>query len=607
MAITLKDGTEVALSDGSIAGTLGSIVSSLVGASSDNEIDVTGAIQRALGSIETRLFGSVADDYPRLAAARIGTRNWGDNPDGTGTNFDQDPYELDAMARMHFSVINGQPRRGVGFQAAVLDFIRDAKNIHDGHRVFHYIILNETGNSLSGVVHNYIVSQDGPPGQLIATNETPSWPDSSWYARDETGELEETFPGTLAVNVTDYVVEDNGKVYGEGYIDSGPIFVDPYVNPYSLNPLDGYYIDVMDHRPRENKLNYSGLGTHPDFSDARDNARSDWNDAVAGGGRGKAVAGKYRDGQARGALRIQNNYPGQFLVGANVTTHPQEYTGTDPTLPLNENGEVGYYTEYKDVLHMGWMEGQTVEETRNTGFTGMGGQGLWKAFGTPRMATNNLNYMLRHLLPPKMVMNQFTYDTPSADIDPTVGSNGVTSDTMSMIRFHISLSCVTGAYISLTNTVREPNVSYYDRTPLHDYFGLHNTGTTGLYFEWLGPATELPLYELEDQAGAAAPWTTISGIEVYKRTFLRGVAINVHGKPGGLSDGDPITGNINIPIDDNATDWSGSSIPGNLYEEITGAQDPSVDQGRTINETNFPSGYPIRRMDGRLWRLISAF
>lgn len=559
-------------------------------------VDLVGADVQALAGTSSIAAGEL---FPKTAAPRIGRKDYGDNDGSNGGGVVvQNPTEVYNMASMDFSTVNVQPSRGTLFQNQLQQFMDDARAQNPDHKIYQYFILQETGDNLSGDRHDLIVANLGPPGQLINTNETPSWPDSSYYARDETGELEEVFPGNVAVNLTDYVIPDSqGRIFGPQWVDD--LFGASYYDPFS-NPPDGYYNDVMDYRPRENKLNYSGLGLHSPFNDVRDNARADWN--AGPGDRGHDVAAAYRDGQRQGVQRIKNNYPG-ILVGGNTTTWPQESRSTQPRSVLNELGDPELYTEYQGLLHHGWAEGQSVPKRNDWngttqqgrfGFCGMYSDGTLQLFGDPRMAMNNYLYTMRAMLPPKHVMNQWIFTTPNDNRDPTLGVAGVTTSIMALIRFALCQTLMDDGMMGLSHTTNE-SVNY-NITPIIDEYGFHNP-STGLSPKWLGRAIDAPLSEREWALNDRDPWFN-AGAELYKREFENGLAIVRFDKPSG-SPGDTITGDWNIPVTEGVV--PDGELESGVWREFQGVQDPVANQGRIINTTNFPTGYPLRRMDGRVF------
>lgn len=555
-------------------------------------VNVPGASVQAVAGTST--FAS-DELFPKTAAGRVGRKDYGDNPgtDGGGVIV-QDPVEVYNMASMDFSVVNVQPSRGILFTNQLQQFMDDARAQNPDHKIYQYYNLQELGDDLSGPKHDLLVSNLGPPGQLINTNETPSWPFSSWYARDGNGELEAVFQTNLAVNVTNYVVPDaQGRIFGPAYIDD--VLVLSHWDPFDPKP-DGFFCDVLDYRPRENTLNYSGLP-------GQDNARTGWRD----GGRGQAVATAYRDGQRQGVQRMKNNWGA--LAGGNCGTWPREQTTTQPQSVLNELGQPDVYTEYKNLCHMGWMESQSIAKWPDWdpnadpprlggfGYNGMYSDGTLSLFGTPRMAQNNYNYLMRHLIPPKHCINQWVFHSSSPTKDPVVGSQGVTSAIFSLIRFGFTQTLMDDGMYGLTNSVGGFSATY-DRTPIIDEYGFHNTGVTGLSPKWLGRALTTGLSVREWALNDRDPWIT-TGAEMYQREFENGLAICRWDKPGG-SAGDSISGLFNVPVVDGGSLANGE-IPGNVFRSFQGVQDPAINDGRTINEANFPSGYPIRRMDGRVF------
>ncbi len=515
---------------------------------------------------------------PLIGGARIGTRNWGDNPDGTGTNFDRDLEEMNAMGLCDVVVIGGQPALSSGRRAAMQDWLTWKTANHPTCFTYQYFILQETGNSLSGDVHDLLVSFDGPPGQTVAGGSLVS--KNCAYGRDGQGNLEFIFAGiNYATNITAYVVPDlNGDIWPEAFFETDAIWSDNYITPYSPG-FDGLYCDVVDHRPRENGLDYKGTNSN-------NNARAGWDD----GGEGEEVADAYREGHRRGLQRLIDNHGKP--VSINGTTSPMESTETNPDNILNSKGVADVHPEYKDIFSGSWAELQAVGEG-SFGFCGFYSTGTRSSFGSPRMAMNNYLYWMRHCIAPKHVLNQFLIEfIRSNQRNPIVGLD-ITEEAYQLCLFATAMTMMSDGLITLS-----PRAQEYGMTFHLDCWGTANTGTSGLGNHWIGPWIEDALEVRESALSGPGQWIG-SATGVYKRRGTNGGAMVSMFKPSG-NDEDPVTGGVTVPVVDGGS-WANGEIPGNTIKKITGTQYAAWDDGSTINETNYPNGLFLPYRSGFIW------
>lgn len=596
--------------DGSLVAALDPISVDLDGQFAVTQ-SVDGDLSPTLGDFTSRFISTPAlDPFPHPCAGRIGQRSWGDDPTQTGTNFDRNLEEMNAMGRTYFSVINGQPSSGSNRRAAMLDWTTWANANYPGHTKYQYYITQETGGGLSGTIHNMLVEEDGPPSQTVAGGSPV--PQNCWYARDGSGNLEAVFGSNLATNLTGFVVPNTDvpgdpRLWGEKYVDE--YFQTFWVDPFVSAPFDGFYQDVTDHRPREDGLDYKGVNYNNGARNGDGSPNGGWDD----NGEGEEVADAYRDGNSRAPKRINQRWPGQFVQGANRTTNPRETEILNPRAVLNSKGLADDYAEYKNLFGMYWNEGLIVE-AGGFGFVGMQADGTLASFGSPRMAWNSMRWAEYFTPAPGHVLNQMQMEVTSISRNPMVsgfniggGGSHCTRESAEARLFIQAMNALGNGYFYCGIATASNPSARYNYTAEWDEDGFINNGTTGLSgIGWLGQPLEASLAQKEWDAQDAVFW--IANGEFQKRRFQNGVAINRWDKPPG-STGSTISGVEYIPIVTGGS-WENGEIPSNTIKELNGVQYRSTDPiqpcnaNRVLNETNFPLGYPMRRMTGRFFENV---
>ena len=596
--------------DGSIVSGLDNFASDFDGQFAISQ-SFDGFMSTTLGDFTPRFISTPAlDPFPHPAAGRIGQRSWGDNPDGTGANFDRNLEEMNAMGRTYFSIIGGQPSSSSGRRAAMLDWTTWASANYPNHKKGQYYITQETGGGLSGTVHDMLVEEDGPPGQTVAGGSPV--PQNCWYARDGDGNLEAVFATNLATNLTAFTVANTDlpgdpRYWGEKFVDER--FEQFWIDPFVTAPFDIYFQDVTDHWPREDNLDYKGVNYNNGARRGNNSPNDGWDD----NGEGEEVADAYRDGNSRAPKRINNNFPGQFIMGANRTTNPRETEILNPRAVLNSKGLADDYAEYKNLFGMAWMEGQIVE-VGGFGFAGMQADGTLASFGSPRMAWNNIRWLEYFTPAPGYVLNQMQMEVTSISRNPMVsgfniggGGSHCTREAAEARLYLQAMTALGNTYFYCGIATASNPSARYNYTAEWDEDGFINNGTTGLSgIGWLGQPLEASLAQKEWDAQGAVFW--IANGEFQKRLFQGGVVINRWDKPSG-STGSTISGTEFIPVVDGGS-WANGEIPGNTIKELNGVQYRSTDPdmpcnaNRVINEATFPLGYPMRRMTGRFFEYI---
>lgn len=556
--------------------------------------------------------GTPADPsaYPRLWAPRIGTRNWGDDPfqSDTSTNpgaWNQTLYdnEREHMLKTSFAVINGILSGGsAGNIAAVEQLLtyRDAN--YPNVNVYQYFDLQEAG--LSGTVGAKLDAETGPNGLL-------DWWVYDDYTAGAGANKCTSYPGSYHTNLTDQVIPDsNGQIFPEWY---STFWTVPILNNFNSpgNVRLEVYNDVTDHRHRALPSYSPGSDFDYNGNGVADNGRTNWNVA---GTEGQQQAEKYRQGHRIYFDQLRLDVPGINVI-CNATTWGMESP--------DENFCATWYnsphTFYDQAAAGAWMEGQVQTyydednpaNRENHPFSGVTVNStgvVTKAFGSWRMAMNqHMTHIMWNRSPNHSGNHWATYISNTGpvseanvsggaalgdEINPLVGSN-ILAENMAVMRWGLASTLLDDGYFGCNNARRQHN-----SMPFFDEYGWINSGTTGITdVGWLGAALDDPLHIREIALNGSGRWLgSTDSFAVFYRRFENGLAIvNTSKTPSNW---------YVIPVDDNATDFSGGSIPGNVYKHINGAQDPSVNDGSVINETNYPSGYTLKGADGRILQTV---
>jgi len=564
MPIYLQDSS--ASINGNITQSLGAFTSSMVG-SSATQPDINGRIERSLGSFTARFTDGLIN-YPRVGVYRIGTRNWGDNPDGTGNNFDVDVDERQAMGYCDFVIIGSQSTRSQGFKDAVGDWLdwRDANS--PNCITYDYVDLQEAGDSGSATADK-LNAEVGPNGLR-------DW----WTYEDIDFDTKaSSFPGAYHTNITTYVTPDSqGEIFPEWYAN--------YVKEQYLthntptNVRVHIFNDVNDHRLRENNMDYNADG-------AWDYGRRDWN---VGGTIGQEVAEKYREGHRIFGDRLRSDTPGIYFTVNNSTWGMESSSES-----FIQTWKEAPHTFYDKIHDGGVIEHMTHGETNKFPFSGVvsSAAGIQiNAFGSWRLAMNQYLAGLMWSTGPGHQIAEWSawIAAPTSGLDlgeelnPLVGTN-MLSDNMRVARWGICSTLMDDGYVYWKNGRRPQN-----STPQHDYFGSVNTGTTGLSGTgWLGQPVDASMIEKEFVSGASSRWIGSADTDaMFKREFDNGVVLVNTNKS--LSSSADITITVKVGADED-----NGELESGKWKLITGAQDPSVDTGATIT-----SNLTIGGIDGRV-------
>lgn len=516
-------------------------------------------------------------DFPRIAAGRIGTRNWGFNPttgsgSGSGNGEAYEP-EIEAMAKCHFSIINGQQYRGSGYVSAVEDWITRAEILNPDHIFYHYTDMQETGEG--GFVWDKCVSETGPTGN------GGTWTPNDWIVRDTTGEALGAYPAspsTKLTNMTTWVTPDSdGNYFPQWYANyETETQFDPHnykpglATPVRLNIYD----DVNDPYTRLNSTDMNRNGVSDGMSNAHPKETNDFSGSSQ---EGLDAGERRRQGHRLYADRMRSNSAGMLYI-CNATVWNNEVDSSNPAdlIPI--------WSYFENMSNGGWMEGQSVPPGKFP-FSGLFSDGTTSSFGSFRRALNGYTYLMRHMLPPKHVMNQYgvLIDTGLPDeLNPTVGDN-ITAASMTVARSAICQTLLDDGYVYITNDNRE-----YNSTPHWDEFGTVNTSTTGLSKGWLGQPVDAAISVLEDASGQSAVWLGSDSNGIFKREFDNGIVLV----------NSSLTSSITIPVSAGADEANGELIAGK-WQRINGAQDPSHNNGQVVNSNltiGAHDGYVLQRV-----------
>jgi hypothetical protein len=541
--------------------------------SNSADVDLTGAGASAVAGVVTTIISSTGDrfnpDFPRVAAARIGKRDLGDNfrPGQRLAN----PEEVANCATTHFLVCNPQQGRGQEFVLYATDLINRQLAANPDQFIYFYTDLQEAG--LGGDSDVILTAETGPTGN------GGTWFPNDWWARNENGNQVENFPGNYLTNVTANVTPSTtagrvGLIWPEVYAD---LKADEDFDPHNFPTVRAHvYNDVNDYQPRK-----SGVDT--DRSGSNDNARNVYGDVDSQGNPTESAqrAIEHREGHRIYSDRLRSKYGQDFLSIGNNTTWGQEYTSPNP------DDAPPIYEHYAGMHNGAWMEGQSQSVGRFP-FSGVYDTGFVKrvddndpssavhGFGTWRRAQNQYLYLMRHTLPPKHVMNQWEANYDDGDLNPIVG-DGITAEAMRVARWGICSTLMDDGYIAVAK-------QKYNHMVLFDEYGTVNQGTTGLSKGYLGQPVDASQSAKEDASKQSSVWSGSDNSGIFKREFDNGVVLVNTTK----SD----TGSITVPVTVGA-DESNGELEAGKWRRINGVQDSSHNNGQLVN-----SNLTIDSMDG---------
>lgn len=552
--VTIFDVDEGANAQVTLTGAQAAGLASAVSAespSNDVEITLTGLSARGIPGVVDLSTGDVFNpDFPRLAAYRIGRKNWGDNPTRTGLDWDVDVNEVANLAAFHWSIINAQQGRGASFVTAASDWVTRCRAINSDHIRFLYTDMQETGSDDSTVTNQKLLSETGPTGN------GGTWLPNDWLGRDTSGGEVSAFAGLRLVNPTVNVTRDSSNlIFPEWYAD----YVYPRdFEPHNSGDIDFHlYDDVVDHVLRTNRidLNRNGL---------RDEGNRDWD---VPGSEGAEQAELYRQGHRIYSDRMISKKAGLLSI-VNAVRWFDEYTSPNP------DDAPPIHSFYEGAFHGGVVEGQSVDNTRNP-FSGLWTDGFVNsAFGSFRMAMNGYMYQMRHMLSPKLVCNAWGADIPTRSLNPVVGTD-ITARAMKGCRFAIGCTLLDDGYVYITN-----ELDRYNSSPHWDEYGTVNQSVTGLSGGYLGQRVGLSQSAQEDITKQSSVWLGSDLNGIFKAVFLdpvsgkqRVVLVNSR-----KSD----TGSITIPVHAGADEDNGELEAGK-WTRFQGHQDPIHNNGQTVN------------------------
>ena len=127
--------------------------------------------------------------------------------------------------------------------------------------------------------------------------------------------------------------------------------------------------------------------------------------------------------------------------------------------------------------------------------------------------------------------------------------------------------------------------------PLWDEWGVENIGTTGLSREWMGEPLENGQLTKELALAGSSVWLGTDSNGIFKREYTNGLVLSNSQKS--------LTGFRIIPVIAGGTLDDGH-LPSGDWKLINGFQDPAVNDDSIINTTNYPSGYRLNAIDGRI-------
>jgi hypothetical protein len=510
------------------------------------------------------------DLFPRLAAGRIGDRDW-----GTGGPFTADPSEQNAMVQCHFSVINPQDIVGDSSKLGALEDWLDYVDANDPGDHLTYIYTDMTESGEGGADGAKLSSEVGPNGVL-------DW----WvYENALAGSPVKfgTFGGSLHCNLSEWVTPDaDGKIWPEWYADNTVQDKLDAVNTPGQIPRIHIYNDVSDHKVRDGVHDYNADGED-------DNGDDDWNVL---GTQGFESADQWRKGHRTYADRVRTNnhttmsvifnnaiWSGQYS-GTNINNMFTGATATDPR---------GIHAHYADAVEGGWMEhlctsnfplcGMPIGRNDNEWVTGSLNEA---AFGTWRLCMNAIMYLEHAIYGRKHQLCQWGTFLGSGgdDNDPRVGGN-IDSTMMAHARWGLCSTLMTDAYHFCDNARTTHNM-----TMLFDEYGVVNTGTTGLTRGWLGDAVDDSMLVKELASGSSSVWLGVDDDGIFKREYTNGVVL--------VNSKNKLTDSITITVKSGANESAGELETGK-WRLINGLQDPAVNTGAVVT-----SDLTINSADGRV-------
>jgi len=581
MPIYIQDSSPLPAFFGKVSSTMGAFTANFDG-TSGIQPDIDGSLNRAMGDFRCR-FIDTDQLFPLLGNYRIGTSNWGDNPDRNGRpdgNGDVNDDERTAIANLDFIIINGQQGRGSGFVAAVDDML-DWRDANASHLViYEYTDIQEAGDSGSETA-NKLSGETGPNGLL-------DWWVYDDYTAGAGANKVSSFPGSEHTNLTRYVTPDAfGEIFPEWYANYVKDNLLTHNTP--TNVRLHIYNDVTDHRHRApsstspgRKFDYNGDGV-------ADNGRNGWQD----GGLGQETAEAYREGHRIFFDRLKADTPG-LLINGNTTTWGMENDDENFVVNWRETP----HTFYDQSMNGGLQENITIQDKFPVAGVRSTATGLdIDNFGSWRLAVNQMMAsMFWQLEPNHTSMGWSGYIDSSSinlslggELNPLVGSN-ILAENMQVFRWGLCSTLLTNGFFYAQNARRIQNSS-----PMLDEFGVINQSTTGLDGrKWMGAAVDADLITREFALGASGRWIgSVDTDAMFKREFQNAIAlVNTNKSVASSAD---ITITVKVGADED-----NGELESGKWKEINGAQDSSVNQGRIINTSNFPGGYTIGGIDGRV-------
>jgi hypothetical protein len=498
---------------------------------------------------------STNDGFPRMAAYRIGTRDWGVDP------------ELTQISKLHWVIINSQEYRGASFVTAKETFLDNVYPIaaSNNFMVYEYTDIQEA--SLTGDQATKLDGEVGPGGT------------GDWWVYSAAGAKVSNFPGSYHTNITTHVTADsNGDKY--------PAYYGKYVKTTFLDPHNpdapttyrcGIFDDVFDHRTKSDDQDFRRVGTN-------DYGRRDWNTP---GTRGYDASDEYREGHKLYVQQLKTDSPGMLVIGNNHTW------GTETLIidPNDPNYPPLPHNHYGGLLNGGIHEGMTGWNGTDTPWrfplTGIyADRTLNATFGTWRRGMAAYLYQMRSVIAPRHVGIEFRVEITTNNRNPVVGTD-MTADAMAVARFGMCFTWLDDGYVFIAD-----ETSHHNRTPLFDEMGVSgNESTTGLAREWGGSPITSALSVIEENTGVSGVWLGTDDNGVFYREFAYMLVL--------VNSQKSTTGSRVIPVAAGGVLDDGH-IPSGEWYLIDGVQDPAINTGQRVDTTNFPSGLTLEAIDGRV-------
>jgi hypothetical protein len=215
-------------------------------------------------------------------------------------------------------------------------------------------------------------------------------------------------------------------------------------------------------------------------------------------------------------------------------------------------------------------------------------------FGSWRRAQNGYLFIVRFCMNASggwpHVLNHYSWETtPTDEANPVVGTH-ITAASMAVARWGFASTLLDDGAFGVTN---EPQ-NNFNWTLQMDEMGTVNNSTTGLPVNattgisgWLGQAVDDRQLTQEIALADSSVWLGTDTHGIFKREFDNGLSIVNSSR----------TTDITIPV---VVGAGAGELESGTWKLINGFQDPSVNDDSVINTTNYPGGYTLNKIDGRI-------